>query len=116
MALLGFSFKPDTGDLRDAPSLDIARLLIQRGAIVRAHDPIALDNARRQYPDLGVTYCQDVEDALDEADAIVLVTEWPSYRALDWSAIPPVVLVDGRSFLDRDTLKQLGFTVVGVGR
>lgn len=116
VALLGFSFKPDTDDLRDAPSLDIARLLIQRGAIVRAHDPIALDNARRQYPDLGVTYCQDVEDALDEADAIVLVTEWPSYRALDWSAIPPMVLVDGRNFLDREALKKLGFTVVGVGR
>jgi UDPglucose 6-dehydrogenase len=116
VALLGFSFKPETDDLRDAPSLDIARLLIQRGAIVRAHDPIALDNARRQYPDLGVTYCQDVEDALEEADAIVLVTEWPVYRTLDWSKIAPVVVIDGRNFLDRDALKMLGFQVVGVGR
>ncbi|MGB4594625.1 MAG: UDP-glucose/GDP-mannose dehydrogenase family protein [Anaerolineaceae bacterium] len=116
VALLGFSFKPETDDLRDAPSLDIARLLIQRGAIVRAHDPIALDNARRQYPDLGVTYCQEVEDALDEADAIVLVTEWPVYRTLDWSKIAPVVVIDGRNFLDRVELKKLGFDVVGVGR
>lgn len=116
VALLGFSFKPETDDLRDAPSLDIARLLIQRGAIVRAHDPIALDNARRQYPDLGVTYCQDVEDALDEADGIVLVTEWSVYRDLDWSKVAPVVLIDGRNFLDCKALKKLGFTVVGVGR
>ena len=116
VALLGFSFKPETDDLRDAPSLDIARLLIQRGAIVRAHDPIALDNARRQYPDMGVTYCQEVEDALDEAEAIVLVTEWPYYRTLNWSKIPPVVLVDGRNYLDDKALRALGFTVIGVGR
>ncbi|MGI6250894.1 MAG: UDP-glucose dehydrogenase family protein [Anaerolineaceae bacterium] len=116
IALLGFSFKPNTDDLRDAPSLDISRLLLMRGAIVRAHDPIALDNARRQYPDMGVTYCQDVEDALDEAEAIVLVTEWPTYRELDWSKITPVPIVDGRNFLDRDRLTELGFTVIGVGR
>ncbi|MFZ3150476.1 MAG: UDP-glucose/GDP-mannose dehydrogenase family protein [Anaerolineaceae bacterium] len=116
IALLGFSFKPDTDDLRDAPSLDISRLLIQRGALVRAHDPVALDNALRQYPDLGVTYCQNVADALDEAEAIVLVTEWPVYRDLDWEHISPVPVIDGRNFLDREKLNQLGFTVIGVGR
>lgn len=116
IALLGFSFKPDTDDLRDAPSLDISRLLIQRGALVRAHDPVALDNALRQYPDLGVTYCQNVADALDGAEAIVLVTEWPLYRELKWEHIAPVPIIDGRNFLDRDKLNRLGFTVIGVGR
>ncbi|HNW95015.1 MAG TPA: UDP-glucose/GDP-mannose dehydrogenase family protein [Anaerolineaceae bacterium] len=116
VTLLGFSFKPDTDDLRDAPSLDIARLLVQRGAIVRAHDPVALKNAERLYPELGVRYCQDVYEALHGAEAIVLVTEWPLYRELDWEKIPPVLVVDGRNFLDREKLKNLGFRVLGVGR
>ena len=116
VALLGFSFKPNTDDLRDAPSLDIARLLVQRGASVRAHDPVALDNARRLYPDLGVRYCTQVEEALEDADAIVLVTEWPLYRELDWEHVKPVPLVDGRNFLDRERLSALGFKVIGVGR
>ena len=116
ITLLGFSFKPDTDDLRDAPSLDIARLLVQRGAIVRAHDPVALQNAQRLYPDLGVRYCQDVYEALQGTEGIVLVTEWPLYRELDWEKIPPVLVVDGRNFLDREKLKSLGFSVLGVGR
>ena len=116
IALLGFSFKPNTDDLRDAPSVDIARLLIQNRALVRAHDPVALKNARKQYPDLGVKYCDDVYEALAGADAIVLVTEWPEYRELDWSRLKPVPVVDGRNFLDAGMLKGLGFTVIGVGR
>ena len=116
IALLGFSFKPNTDDLRDAPSLDISKLLVQRGAIVRAHDPVALDNARSQYPNIGVFYSNDLEHTLDEADAIVLVTEWPIYRELDWEAIPPVPVIDGRNFLDRERLTQLGFHVVGIGK
>ena len=116
ITLLGFSFKPDTDDLRDAPSLDIARLLVQRGAVVRAHDPVALRNAERLYPDRGVMYCQDVNEALAGAEGIVLVTEWPLYREMDWEKIPPVLVVDGRNFLDREKLKRLGFNVIGVGR
>ena len=116
IALLGLSFKPNTDDLRDAPSLDISKLLVQRGAIVRAHDPVALDNARSQYPNIGISYSSDLEHTLDEADAIVLVTEWPIYRELDWEAIPPVPVIDGRNFLDRERLTQLGFHVVGIGK
>jgi len=116
IALLGFSFKPNTDNLRDAPSLDISKLLVQRGAIVRAHDPVALDNARSQYPNIGVFYSSNLEHTLDEADAIVLVTEWPIYRELDWEAIPPVSVIDGRNFLDRERLTQLGFHVVGIGK
>lgn len=115
VALLGFSFKPNTDDLRDAPSLDIARLLVKRGALVRAHDPIALDNARRQYPDMGVTYCDDVDDCLEDAEAIILVTEWPAYRELAWEELSPVPVIDGRNFLDRERLERLGFEVIGVG-
>lgn len=116
VALLGFSFKPDTDDLRDAPAVDIARMLLQRGALVRAHDPVALGNARRQYGDLGVTFCDAVQECLADAEAIVLVTAWPIYRELDWEHVPPVPLVDGRNFLERERLQSLGFQVIGVGR
>ena len=116
VTLLGFSFKPNTDDLRDAPSIDISKVLIQRGALVRAHDPVALENARRQYKDLGVVFCDTVAEALKGAEAIILVTEWPQYRDLDWSAVPAVPIVDGRNFLDREALEQLGFNVIGIGR
>ena len=116
VTLLGFSFKPNTDDLRDAPSIDISKVLIQRGALVRAHDPVALENARRQYKDLGVVFCDTVAEALKGAEAIILVTEWPQYRDLDWSAVPAVPIVDGRNFLDREALEQLGFSVIGIGR
>ena len=116
IALLGFSFKPNTDDLRDAPSLDISKLLVQRGAIVRAHDPVALDNARSQYPNLGISYSNNLEHTLDEAEAIVLITEWPIYQELNWENIPPVPVIDGRNFLDRERLTQLGFHVVGIGK
>jgi UDPglucose 6-dehydrogenase len=61
-------------------------------------------------------YCQDVNEALAGAEGIVLVTEWPLYHEMDWEKIPPVLVVDGRNFLDREKLKRLGFNVIGVGR
>jgi UDPglucose 6-dehydrogenase len=120
VALLGFAFKANTDDLRDAPSIDIARQLIQGGASVRATDPAALGNARQLYSDLGVSYWDQPVDALQGADAVVLVTEWPDYRDLDWTKIRermnnPLIL-DGRNFLDHHELKRLGYRYIGVGR
>ena len=120
IALLGFAFKPNTDDLRDAPALDIARQLIQKGARVKATDPVALGNARKLYPDLGVTYCDKPLEALQDADAIVLVTEWPAYCQLNWMEIKSMLakplIVDGRNFLDREELERLGYRFIGVGR
>ena len=116
ITMLGFSFKPNTDDLRDAPSIDIGRLLVQRGAMVRVHDPVALDNARRFYGDSGLIFCDEVEDALSGAEAIVLVTEWPEYRELDWESIPRVPVIDGRNALDIGRMEALGFSVTGIGR
>jgi UDPglucose 6-dehydrogenase len=120
ITLLGFAFKPNTDDLRDAPSLDIASQLIRQGARVTATDPVALDNARRLYPDLGVLYCPEPLVALQGADAVVLVTEWPEYSRLNWAEIKPTLnnplLLDGRNFLDRHELERLGYRYVGVGR
>jgi UDPglucose 6-dehydrogenase len=118
IGLLGLAFKPNTDDLRDAPAIDIAKKLIERGAIVRAHDPVAMDCFRTQNPGLAVELTSTPEEVAKDADALVLVTEWPEYKNLDWSAVAgtmrSAILVDGRNLLDRDRLKQHGFRYVGL--
>jgi UDPglucose 6-dehydrogenase len=118
IALLGVAFKPNTDDIREATSLVLAGRLQSEGAHVRVYDPIASVRAR----DLlgGARVCDSAVDALDGADAAVLVTEWPEFRDLDWNAAAssmrrPLV-VDGRNFLDGDLLKTAGFAYEGVGR
>lgn len=105
-------------DLRSKPTLMtcvmlprwiISRYLIQRGVKARAHDPVALENARKLYPHLGVHYFDDVHEAIDGADALVLVTEWPEYRKLPWKdIINKVSVLDGRNFLPGQELSSLG--------
>ena len=120
IALLGLAFKEHTDDLRDSPALDIAHHLMQRGAKVNAHDPIALDNARKYFSDTGIHYYDDALDAIRDADAVVLVTKWPDYRKIAWEDIKPFMnvplVLDGRNFLSQDYLEQLGFHYIGVGR
>lgn len=120
IALLGLAFKPHTDDLRDSPALDIARYLIQRKATVKAHDPVALERARQEYGATGLHFCESVLEAVTDADAIVLVTEWPDYRDMAWAEMRSLVktplVLDGRNFLNRLKLAQAGFEVVGVGR
>lgn len=101
VTLLGLAFKPNTDDLRDAPSIDIAKKLIQRGAKVRGHDPVAMANMQRQYPNLKIEYFDDPAEAVMDSDAVLLVTEWPVYKKLDWKMIlkdGKVKLIDGRNF------------------
>src|SRR5665213_837167 len=83
IVLLGLAFKPNTDDLRDAPSLQIAEKLIQMGARVRAYDPVAMDACREQNPALRICYCNDALSAAEHADALVLVTEWPEFADLN---------------------------------
>jgi UDPglucose 6-dehydrogenase len=103
IGLLGLAFKPFTDDVRDAPALDIAQRLIERGARVRAHDPVAIPRAQRQFQSDSMTYCQTVEETADQADALVLVTEWPQYVDYDWTSVAgrmrSPVLLDGRRCL-----------------
>ena len=118
VGLLGLAFKPNTDDLRDAPAIDIARRLIERGARVRAHDPVAVALAQKLHPDLAVTWCRTAEETANEADALVLVTDWPEYRELDWKELAgrmrqPLIL-DGRHFLDREKLTAIGFQYLAV--
>ena len=118
IGLLGLAFKPNTDDLRDAPAIDIAQRLIERGAHVRAHDPIAMSRFREENPNLRVTLTAAAEETAIDADALVLVTEWDSYQELDWEGVArkmrSAILVDGRNLLDRERLTQSGFRYVSL--
>jgi UDPglucose 6-dehydrogenase len=118
VALLGLAFKPDTDDMREASSLVLAARLQADGATVRAYDPIAEEEARRLMP--GVDFADGALAALEGADAVVLVTEWPEFRELDWAAaaarMPGRLVVDGRNALDRAAIAAAGFAYEGVGR
>ena len=119
IALLGLAFKPDTDDMRDAPSLVLAGRLHGEGSHVRGYDPVASGSARAVLGD-GTAITETALEALDGADAAVLVTEWPEFRELDWAEVAKrmrnPLLVDGRNFLDREELEAAGFTYEGVGR
>jgi UDPglucose 6-dehydrogenase len=118
VALLGVAFKPDTDDMREASSLVLAARLQADGATVRAYDPIAEQEARRLMP--GVDFATSALDALEGADAVVLVTEWPEFKQLDWAAAAQRVrgrlVIDGRNALDADAARAAGFTFEGIGR
>jgi len=119
VALLGIAFKPDTDDIRDATSLVLAGRLQGEGAHVRAYDPVAAERARAVL--VNAELCDSALEALDGADAAVLVTEWPEFGELDWAGevkarMANPLVVDGRNFLDREALRAAGFTYEGIGR
>jgi UDPglucose 6-dehydrogenase len=121
----GLAFKPGTDDMREAPSIPLVEGLIGRGAKVCAYDPVAMDNARRVFPaqwfDEGrLVFTRHQYDALDGADAMVLVTEWKPFRHPDFAAIKRLlktpVIFDGRNQYDPLQLERLGIAYVGIGR
>jgi UDPglucose 6-dehydrogenase len=118
IALLGLAFKADTDDMREASSLVLAARLQGEGAVVRAYDPIAGEQARRLMP--GVVMANSVLEAVAGSDAIVLVTEWPEFATLDWNQVAEVtsgrLIVDGRNFMDGAAARAAGFTYEGIGR
>jgi UDPglucose 6-dehydrogenase len=120
IGLLGLAFKPDTDDLRDAPSLHIAERLMQMGARVKAYDPVAMPACRAQRPDLKIRFCESAHDLAVEADALVLVTEWREFRKLDLASLAQVmarpILVDGRNLFCPDAARAAGFDYTGIGR
>jgi UDPglucose 6-dehydrogenase len=118
IGLLGLAFKPNTDDLREAPSLDIARVLLAAGAHVRAYDPAAMEGARVKLPE--VEYTKDAYAVAAGADAVVVVTEWNEFRDLDMARLKasmrrPVV-IDGRNIYDPVVMRGHGFTYKGIGR
>jgi UDPglucose 6-dehydrogenase len=118
VAVLGLTFKPDTDDMREAPSIPLVTGLLDMGAKVRAHDPVGMEMARRELPD--IEYCDDPYACVKGADAMVVVTEWVQYRTLDLEQIKATmarpVIVDLRNVYRPDEVRALGFTYESVGR
>ena len=120
LAIWGLSFKPKTDDMREAPSISIIKELHKRGAKINAHDPVALDEAKRLGIDQYATLFEDYYEALKGADGLILVTEWLEYREPDFEMIKNYlnnpVIFDGRNILSSKKLNELGFKYFGIGR
>jgi len=120
IGILGLAFKPGTDDVRESPALDVIRILCERGAHVRAHDPVALENARRALNGLEVEFFSDPYALAEGAEALVLITDWPEYRRLDLARLAKVmrtpVLLDGRNIFDPKEARKAGFLYLGIGR
>ncbi len=118
IAVLGLTFKPNTDDMRDSPSLVIVPRLLEAGATVRAFDPVGMDEAKSLIE--GVVWCSDAYDAMDGADAVAIITEWNEFRALDLkrahSLLNQPVMVDLRNIYRPEQMREAGFTYVSIGR
>lgn len=120
-ALWGLSFKPNTDDMRDAPSRVVLEALLEAGASVRAFDPEALEEARRLYGDKpGLVLCKSPKDTVEQADALVIVTEWKQFRSPDFDLLNrqlgDKVIFDGRNMYDPDRVKRSGLAYYAIGR
>lgn len=119
VALWGLSFKPETNDMREAPSLALIERLTEAGAEVRGYDPAAMEECRRQIGDR-IHYGRDMYDVLPDADALILATEWKQFRLPNWQVVSRAMrnrlLLDGRNIYDRGELEAAGFRYVGIGK
>ena len=118
VAVLGLTFKPDTDDMREAPSIPLVIGMLDMGAKVRAHDPVGMEQARKELPD--IEYFDDPYVCARGSDVLVIVTEWAHFRGLDWVRLKkemagPVV-VDLRNIYNAQEIQAFGFIYVGVGR
>jgi UDPglucose 6-dehydrogenase len=118
IALLGLAFKANTDDVREAPALDLIRLLQAEGAEIRAYDPVAMETAAAVVQ--GVEFSPDAYTAVEGAEAAVIVTEWNEFKSLDLERLKELmarpILVDGRNLYEPEVLRSLGFEYIGVSR
>ncbi len=119
ISLMGLSFKPNTDDLRDAPSLTIARALLKMGAAVKVYDPMCNDVCRNLHPEIDVVYCDSLQSLATASDALVLVTEWDEFKRADWRSIAKVmrskIVIDGRNVLVESDITDSGLVYRGIG-
>jgi UDPglucose 6-dehydrogenase len=115
----GLSFKPNTDDIRCAPSIDIIKKLIDAGARIKAFDPVAMENAKKELGDK-IEYCRDAYEAAEGADCIILMTEWNEFKEIDLKRVKDIMnqpaMLDGRNVYDPQKLKNMGFKYAGIGR
>lgn len=118
VAMWGLAFKPNTDDVRFAPSINLVKALLAEGVVVRAYDPEATEKARAVIPE--VTYCSDAYQAAEGADAILIVTEWDEFRQMDWtrllSSVEQPLVIDGRNVFTPEEISRNGFRYVSIGR
>ena len=118
IAVLGLSFKPETDDMREAPAIDIIKAMQERGAKIKAFDPVAMDEAKHSLSN--IDYTQDEYSAIEGADALVIVTEWNQFRALDMNKVKSLLkapkIADLRNIYEPADMRELGFEYIGVGR
>ena len=119
IAMWGLSFKPETDDMRESTALVMIQLLLQAGCTVRAYDPVAMDECKRRIGDT-VTYCNDMYDAVLDADALLLLTEWKEFRLPTWAVIKKAMrrplVIDGRNIFDSEELAENGFEYHCIGK
>ena len=119
-AVWGLAFKPNTDDIREAPSIKIINLLLDHGANVRAYDPEAMTTTKEWYPNLPIEYAENPYDALKDADALIIITEWNEFRTPDFNKIKQLlkepVIFDGRNVYDVNKMAQRGFDYISIGR
>lgn len=119
IAVLGLTFKPETDDMRDAPSITILPALIEKGATIKAHDPQGMEEAKHVLP-ASINYAEDAYDACKDADAVILLTEWNQYRALDLDQLKSLmrgdIFIDLRNVYFPEQVLRKGFSYTGVGR
>jgi UDPglucose 6-dehydrogenase len=118
IGILGLAFKPNTDDMREAPAIEIAHLLMNEGATVKGYDPVAMGVAGRAHPEIALA--EDPYDLAQGCDAVVVVTDWNEFKHLDMARVKKLmrqpVIVDGRNIYEPAMMKALGFTYRGIGR
>lgn len=120
IAVWGLSFKPETDDMREAPSVVIIRLLLEAGAEVAAYDPVAMDESKNRYLGDSIKYAASQYEAVEGADALALVTEWKLFRVIDWNRLKKAmkgrIVVDGRNIYSADEMRDNGFRYYSIGK
>lgn len=121
-AILGLAFKPETDDVREAPGIKVIRRLLEEGALLRLYDPKAMDNMKELFPEQPpqITYTQSLYEAVEEANALLLVTEWDEFKEMDLQKVKKAmdnpIIIDGRNVFEPSKLRELGFEYYSIGR
>lgn len=119
IGILGLSFKPHTDDLRDSPALNVIAMLLERGAMIKVYDPVAMENCRKTHPRLEIEYAASAMELAAGCDALALITDWPEFAYLDWGKVGQQmrqkIVIDGRNMLPREKLDKEGFLYMGIG-
>ena len=121
-AILGLAFKPETDDIREAPGIKVIRRLLEEGALLRLYDPKAMDNMKEIFPEKPpqITYTQSLYEAVEEANALLIVTEWDEFKEMDLQKVKKAmdnpIIIDGRNVFEPSKLRELGFEYYSIGR